>query len=233
MIRPDVFSWLGYGFYFAGPVLLFGLIAGRHARRDFRVFALGVPTFLAAWILIDGVFGLFERLGIVFPQPSLAYSLAFATLAATIEEWFRRAALGHVARTTPVLDWRTVLVYAAGHSGGECMLAALARLETAAFVPADIWIDAAYHVFGAFLVQACFTVLVMRSIQRGAMWPFLVAVAWHFMQDMPWAAALGSAGPAINLTVAFGLYPCLLAWLLHRWYGGKTPRLVVPAAARV
>jgi hypothetical protein len=125
-----------------------------------------------------------------------------------------------------------VLVYAAGHSAGECILSAFVRLKAVQLAPGAIWADAAYHVAGAFVVQACFTALVMRSIQRGAMWPFLVAVGWHFVQDLPWAAALGPAGTIASVAVAFVLYPCLLAWLLHRWYAGKTPRLVVPAAAR-
>jgi uncharacterized membrane protein YhfC len=225
-------SWLGYACYFAGPVALFLVIAGRRARRDFRVFAIGVPTFLAAWIVIDGVLRLLDRQGIVLAQPGLAYSLAFATLAATVEESFRGGALRIVTRVAPVVDWRTVLIYAAGHSGGECILSSLARLKTAQLAPGAIWADAAYHVVGAFIVQACFTALVLRAIERKAGWLFFVAVAWHFVQDMPWAALLGSAGAAVSLGVSFGVYPSLLVWLLHRWYGGKTPQLVVQAAAR-
>jgi uncharacterized membrane protein YhfC len=227
-----VLSWLGYGWYFAGPAVLFLVIAGRRARRDFRIFALGVSTFLAAWIVIDAVLRLLERLGIVSAPPGLAYSLAFATLAATVEEAFRRGALRIVTRMTPVIDWRTVLIYAAGHSGGECILSALARLKTAQLAPGAIWTDAAYHVVGAFIVQACFTALVLRSIERKAPWLFFVAVVWHFVQDMPWPALLGPAGAAVSLGVGFGLYPCLLFWLLHLWYGRKTPPLVVRATAR-
>ncbi|MEX0677682.1 MAG: hypothetical protein WD063_11440 [Pirellulales bacterium] len=228
----QVLGWLGYGLYFAGPAALFLLASGRRARRDFNVFALGMATFLLAWISIDGLLGLLAWLGLAPDQPTLAHSLVFATLAGVFEESFRYAALGIVRRSVAVVDWRTVLVYAAGHSGGECMLCALERTKSAQLAPAALVADAVYHVLGAFIVQACFTAVVFRSIERKAIGFLIVAMVWHFWQDMPWTTALGSAGAAAGLAVSFGLYPCVLVWLLHRWYARKTPRIVVLPTAR-
>jgi uncharacterized membrane protein YhfC len=207
-------SGLAWCVYFLGPAAVWLVICGGQARSSLRIFLLGVATFLSAWVVIAQLLGLLSAASLIGQVSSLSYTLAFAASAALFEETFRLGALRLVQRMVAAIDRRAVLAYAAGHAGGESLLRGWTRIEAGQLSGADLLADAAYHVAGALVVQACFTLLVYRSLRGRTPWFFLLAMLLHFVQDMPWAAALGSSGEALQPLVVLGFYPVLVAWLL-------------------
>ncbi len=229
---------VAYVLLLAGPLGLVACLGGAQTGRNLRLFAVGMLAFLLAWGWIGFGFEQCRRLGIPLALGSPSHVLAFSASAGLFEELARFVAILACLRWMCQGDRRAVVAYAAGHAGGECLMVAMSRLNTSQMHGMALLSDAGFHLVGALIVQSCFTAVVWRAALVWRAAPgrsgrlLAVAMLWHFLQDVICMTAtplLGEAtGRAVILGVNFGLYPCLLAWLL---VGVRPTESVLPATS--
>lgn len=194
-----------YIVYFAGPLAL-GWFGAKLLRQRARVFAIGLVTFLAAWVVMQVASGLaMQALGL--SASSFGYAFLVAALAATCEEPARYLVFSRLAAFRHNHSWPASLVYALGHHGMETIIAGLTLLLTVAVVRyrpdaiadpatlADAQATAAVgpwlNLYGAFerllvglLIHACFSGVVMLGVARRRVRWLAVAMAWHFAHNL-------------------------------------------------
>jgi hypothetical protein len=218
--------------YFVGPWLLAAALFGRDLRRYFLVYVGGAAAFLLAWVGVATCLNFLDRSGVLGGPGTVASALAFAALAAVWEEPARLLALRVLRRAADGWPWRTTLLYACGHAGGEALLVGLLHLRHGGTAPWPLWVAAVYRVVAACVVQACFTAMVRQAlVHRQARW-FVLVLACHFAQDLVGGALVHALGEGPGMVARAGidlvLYPAVLLWIIRR-----SPVSAIEVAGRV
>lgn len=194
-----------YVVYFAGPLVL-GLLGARLLRQRFRIFAVGLVTFLAVWLVMVVAASL-ATAGLGVRADSLLNAVVVATLAGVCEEPARYFVFRRLAAFRQNHTWPASLTYALGHHGMETIIVGLTLLLTVAVVrykpdaitdPAMLRQAEATAALGGLaqlaaagerlliglLVHACFSGLVMLAAATVHLRWLLLAVAWHIGHDI-------------------------------------------------
>jgi uncharacterized membrane protein YhfC len=191
--------------YFAGPFVL-GIAGAILLRQRFRVFVIGLVTFLLAWIVMQSAAAVATQ-GFGVTERSLLYALIVSLLAAVCEEPARYIAFRRLPAFRGNHNWRSSLTYALGHHGLETIVVGLTILLVTLVVrykpdaisdpvtlrdcQAAVALGSGTKLYNAFerlsvglLIHACFSGVVMLAVARGRTRWLFAAMAWHFAHNM-------------------------------------------------